>query len=80
MAEAIAMRHYVQVAVQAGYSLLVLKGDNQVIIKTLKGEIQVSWELHALIEDTKVYLNSYIIVYLAHFQRRESNSRLVGQI
>ena len=42
VAEAIAMRHYVQVVVQAGYSLLVLEGDNQVIIKTLKGEIQVS--------------------------------------
>jgi len=48
---------------------MIPEGDNQVLIKALKGEIQTPWEIQTLIADTKKYLALANVVHIQHIFR-----------
>ena len=70
--EATIMCDDVHAIVQSGYRVSVLEGDSQVFIKALRGEIQTSWEIQTLVEDTKLYLNFCIQVLVHHIFEKEN--------
>ena len=43
VAEATTIRNGVCAAIETGYRSLVLEGDNEVLIKALRGEVQIPW-------------------------------------
>ena len=68
VAEAIVMCNGVATATQAGYRLLVLEQDNQVLITALIGELEIPWEDHTLVEDTCIII-SCTTVFIQHIFR-----------
>ena len=59
------------VTVQAGYHLIVIEGDNQMLMKALEGGVQVLWEIQTVVEDIKIYHGSCIRVHIQHIFKEE---------
>ena len=53
----------------AGYRSIVLEGDNEVLIKSLKGESHIPQKIQTLIEDTQAYLKYCSNVFIHHIFR-----------
>ena len=60
VAEATLTYNCVRAAVQVGCCSLILEGNNQVLLKVLKGEVEISSEIQTLVKDIKIYPNSCI--------------------
>lgn len=81
VAESTTMHNGVHVIIQAEYRSIVLKGDNQVLIKAIKGDIHIPFEMQTLVEDTKDLLQLlHLSLHPTYFLRRKSSNRLISQI
>ena len=72
VAEARALKDEVSLAIQAGYSMISIEGDNMIVIQALKGNSNGPWQISHIIEDVKVCLNQDIRVFINH-TFRETN-------
>jgi len=66
IAEARALRDGVALAVQEGYSMLCIEGDNVTVIRALLGKTEGPWQISHIIEDVKAYLHQVTQVTIHH--------------
>jgi len=66
VAEARALKDGVLLAVQAGYLMISIEGDNMVVIQALKGDTKGLWQISHIV---KACLNQDIQVFINHIFR-----------
>ena len=74
VAEAIAMRNGLRVAIHAGYTNIQLEGRNQILIPAVQGRIQVPWGIQILIEDILSYFQMCNHVSINHIFREGNHA------
>ena len=66
VAEATTLRNGLRAAVEAGFSKVIIEGDNQILIQAIQGLIQPPWEIQVLVLDIHYYMQSYVHVIVTH--------------
>jgi len=69
VAEAQDLKDRVTLAIQAGYSMISIEGDNTAVIRALKGESKGPWQISHIIEDVRACFHQDIQVFINHIFR-----------
>jgi len=69
MAEARALRDGMLTAVRAGYTNIIIEGDNQAIFKALSGSAPIPWRIANIIRDVRFMLSQCPHVEMRHIFR-----------
>ena len=70
--EARALKDGVDLAVQVGYSIISIEGDNMIVIQALKDDCKGPWQIAHIIKDVKACLHQSSWVFINH-NFREAN-------
>ena len=73
MLEARALRDGLSVAIQVGYHNLIIEGDNKIVIQTLKGKIQMAWQIQHIIKDILTW-QEQDVQFFTNYIFREANT------
>jgi len=66
IAEPLTLKDDMALAVQAGYSMLSIEGDNAAVIQALQGTSNGPWQISHIIQDIKACLHQDIQVSIHH--------------
>ena len=72
VAEATAMRNGIKAAVRLGFKNIHVEGNNQILIRAIKDQIEAPWQIQTLVQDIKTYLQECHNIIITHiFSGRE---------
>ena len=69
VAEARALRDGLRLAIQAGFTNIIIEGDNKTVIQALKGMVHVPWKISTIIEDIHAWQTHGIQLTITHVFR-----------
>jgi len=70
VAEATAMRNGIKAAVRLGFKNIHVEGNNQILIRAIKDQIEAPWQIQTLVQDIKTYLQECHNVIITHIFRK----------
>lgn len=73
VAEARALRDGLWLAIQVGFKQIAIEGDNKIVIQSLKGHIQIPWQILNIIKDIHLWQTQGIQLLITHIFR-EANT------
>ena len=74
VAEATALRNGLRAAVEAGFSKVIIEGDNQILIQAIQGLIQPPWEIQVLVQDIHYHIQSCVYAIVTHIFREANRA------